>query len=506
MSLSRRLFLTSSAGALSAPALLRAQPLQFSRYTVVDYAQRLASQPYDPSVDHLPTPLANLSYDEYRKIRMRPQARLPLGEGFALDLFHRGHLFPHKVTVHIVRDGTPHEVPYLSRLFDFGGLRLGQLDRSTGFAGLRLRYPLNRPEIVDELGVFLGASYFRFLGRGQRYGTSLRGLGVNAGLPGITEEFPVFREFWIEEAEPEAQHLVVHALLDSPSLTGAFRFVFFPAQESVVDVQSTLIPRVTLERVAIAPITSMFFTGAQDRRLPDAFRPEVHDADGLLIEEGQSKRWRPLRNPPEAQVSTFPISQLTRFGLTQRHRRFDDYQDLEANYELRPGYVIEPTNAWGPGAIVLSELSTEFEIHDNIVASFRPDQKLHAGRPWEFHYRISTHTQTQQALAHVHHALVSPPQIWLDFAGGDLAYWQHALDDLQLQVQAGDVMLTPLPSSWNPHVPGVRAGFSLGHATAPGQMIEAFLSARGKRLSETWTCPAPAVPAAQELAEDRSVR
>ncbi len=54
---------------------------------------------------------------------------------------------------------------------------------------------------------FLGASYFRFLGRGQRYGLSARGLAIGGG-PRLNEEFPYFREFWIETPDPNADTII----------------------------------------------------------------------------------------------------------------------------------------------------------------------------------------------------------------------------------------------------------------------------------------------------------
>ena len=89
---------------------------------------------------------------------------------------------------------------------------------------------------------FLGASYFRFLGRGQRYGLSARGLAIGAG-PRLNEEFPFFREFWIETPDPTAEHIVINALLDGESATGAFRFDLVPGQETYIDTNVTLFAR-----------------------------------------------------------------------------------------------------------------------------------------------------------------------------------------------------------------------------------------------------------------------
>ncbi len=506
----RRTFTTGALTFLASPALTQTRAKGFSKYTVIDLAQQLAAEAFDASVDKEPPQLAQLSYDDYRNIRMRPEARISLGQKFSLDLFHRGHLFAHKVTVHLLHEGQIREILYQSRMFDFGGLHLGPLDRSIGFAGLRLRYPLNRPDVADKLSVFLGASYFRFLGRGQRYGQSARALGINAGLPGITEEFPFFRSFWIEEAADETSSLIIHALLDSPSVTGAYRFEFFPGEETVVDVQSSLFPRVTLEQPAIAPITSMFLTGSQDRRMADDFRPEVHDTDGLHIVADGKKVWLPLRNPTQSTVTHHAVTDLQKFSLLQRHRSFDDYQDLEANYEKRPGYSIEPVGDWGRGALILSELVTNTEIHDNIVVSFCPEKPLLAGERREYNYRLSTITHETSTLAITHRILTHDTDtgrlIIADFTGGDLSYWREALSDVTLNLHSDGVNARSLDLNWNTHLNGIRARLFAAGPFAPEAKINVTLLARGQPLSETLSLRLTSHAPPQELAEGRGVR
>ncbi len=242
----------------------------------------------------------------------------------------------------------------------------------TDFSGFRLRAPLNRAEHFDEFVVFQGASYFRAVAKGQEYGLSARGLALKTG-DARGEEFPFFRTFWIERPRPEANTVVVHALLDSDSTTGAYRFTIRPGDPTVMDVEMTLYPRVELTHVGLAPLTSMFFFGPNDRVGIDDFRPAVHDSDGLAIWNGRGEwLWRPLINPETLQVSAFVDDNPRGFGLLQRHRAFADYQDLEAHYERRPSLWVETIGEWGSGAVQLVEIPSKSEYHDNVVAFWRP--------------------------------------------------------------------------------------------------------------------------------------
>ncbi len=220
---------------------------------------------------------------------------------FRLELFHLGHLFKRPVTVNVLRDGIPAPIPYASNLFDYGRTKLApNLPVNLGFAGFRLRFPINAPHVWDEVVAFLGASYFRFLGRGQRYGLSARGLAIGAG-PRLNEEFPFFREFWIETPSPTAEHIVIYALLDGESATGAFRFDLVPGTETYIETNVTLFARKAIPDLGLAPLSSMFFVGKNDRRFSDDFRGELHDSDGLLMHTGAGEWiWRPLSNPVAA--------------------------------------------------------------------------------------------------------------------------------------------------------------------------------------------------------------
>jgi glucans biosynthesis protein len=240
--------------------------------------------------------------------------------------------------------------------------------------------------------VFLGASYFRALGAGQQYGLSARGLAIDT-VGGQGEEFPRFKAFWIERPAPGATTLTIHALLDSPRATGAYRFVLRPGAETAVDVQARLFLRSGVATLGLAPLTSMFHHGENDPRAGH-FRPEVHDSDGLSL--ALSTRaggpvewlWRPLINPKQPQVSSFQAARLHGFGLMQRDRAFASYEDAEARYERRPSAWVEPLNDWGPGMLQMLTLPTDDETNDNIVAYWVPAKAPQPGQPLDIAYRL----------------------------------------------------------------------------------------------------------------------
>jgi periplasmic glucans biosynthesis protein len=480
----------------------------FGNADVVRRAQDLAAHPFDGSIPPLPEGIANLDYDSWRDIRFKSDKPLlgQPGSNFRLELFHLGHLYKRPVVVNVLRDGIPAPVPYAANLFDYGRNKIpGGLPVNLGFAGFRLRYPLNAPRIMDEVIAFLGASYYRFLGRGQRYGLSARGLGIGPGAH-VNEEFPFFREFWIETPDPTAERVVVHALLDGESATGAFRFEIAPGLETSVDVMATLIARRSIPALNMAPLSSMFLRGKNDHRVDDDFRSELHDSDGLLIHTGAGEWiWRPLSNPVMPVVSTFLDNNVHGFGLMQRDRAFDHYQDLELAYELRPSYWIEPHEGWGEGGVGLVELPTDNESNDNIVAAWTPKESFEGGRTMSYGYRVTALTNdsrltpgarainTFHTEAHALGAAETPPpgatRFLIDFSGGDLSYYmlEPSLVEVVATTSAGSVLRTFLAT--NSHISGFRAGLDV--AVAPGQScdVRVFLRAQNRALTETWTFP-----------------
>ena len=312
-----------------------------------------------------------------------------------------------------------------AEMFDFG--RAGP-PKVLALAGFRVTYPLHG-EKFDEIISFLGASYFRPLGRGQVYGASARGLAVDTAQA-RAEEFPEFREFWLVEPTQADRALTLFALLDSPSATGAYRFIVRPGTRTVVETEARLFPRHAVSLLGLAPLTSMFLSGKAGPARDD-FRPEVHDSDGLAMVTGQGEHiWRPLANPGALAVSAYSDNNPRAFGLLQRERRFDRYQDAQAGYHARPSLWVEPDGDWGEGEIRLVEIPTPTEYHDNIVAFWVPKWPAVRNKPLHWRYRLSARTD-EGALSGSAARVVATRQgplevakgrrIVVEFEGGDLA-------------------------------------------------------------------------------------
>jgi periplasmic glucans biosynthesis protein len=511
--INRRTLLAGMVAASSgfAPAMAQQNPdaakptPSFGYDDVVKRARDLASAPFDPQIAALPDSLTHLDFDAWRDIRFKSdKALLEAGGPFRLELFHLGHLYKRPVTVNILRDGLTLPIPYAANLFDYGRNKIdGALPINLGFAGFRLHYPLNAPHVMDEVVAFLGASYYRFLGRGQRYGLSARGLAIGAGEQ---EEFPFFREFWIESPGPGAERAVIFGLLDGESATGAFRFEIYPGVDTTVEVTATLFARRAISALGMAPLSSMFLAGKNDHRFDDDFRTELHDSDGLLIHTGAGEWiWRPLSNPAQPALSTFLDKDVRGFGLLQRDRSFEHYQDLDLAYELRPSYWIEPREGWGDGQVALIELPTTDETNDNVVAVWTPKETVAAGRSMTYGYRItalmndarltpgaraiSTYRTRPHALGSAEILAPGATRFLIDFSGGDLAYFlsDPTLVEIVPTTSAGRITRSFLAP--NSHARGFRAAIDV--QIDPGQScdLRVFLKGANRALTETWTFP-----------------
>jgi len=357
--------------------------------TVRRAAQDLAKQPFREPDTTLPGAAASMTYEQYRGIRFKQERALWRGQDlpFQVGFFPRGFLYRPAVDIFEVKDGQALAVPYSPDLFDYDDPAVRVSD-GLGFAGFRVHAAINRPGEFDEFCVFLGASYFRAVGRGQSYGLSARGLAIGTGTP-RPEEFPRFRAFWLERPQPGVGTMVIHALLDSHSATGAFRFTVRPGETTVMDVESVLFPRIDIGQAGVAPLTSMYYFSGSDPIRPDDWRTAVHDSDGLAAATGRNERlWRPLLNPAAVQFSAFVDANPRGFGLLQRKREFREFGDLEVLYGRRPSLWIEPIGDWGVGAVDLVEIPTNSEYNDNIVAFWRGREPLLAGREYGFTYRM----------------------------------------------------------------------------------------------------------------------
>ncbi|MGH8186060.1 MAG: glucan biosynthesis protein, partial [Steroidobacteraceae bacterium] len=356
-------------------------------------------------------------------------------------------------------------------------------------SGFRVRTRLNSRSVWDEFVVFQGASYFRAVGRDTVYGLSARGLALRTGHP-TGEEFPAFTHFWIERPSVNASSVVVHALLDSPSATGAYRFAITPGVETIMDVNVTLFPRVRLENVGIAPLSSMFLFDESERVRIDDFRDEVHDSDGLQIVLASGERvWRPLRNPTQLQASSFTSEAPRGFGLVQRSRRVSDYHDFEARYELRPSAWVEPLGNWGPGSVQLLEIPTDNETNDNIVAFWGPRGALPAGKPYQIAYRVRWGKQPKltPVLGRATATRTGPSfdgkrRIFIvEFMGVG-----RTIEGLRMDLGTSAGKLSNLVLQPNPLNKGVRASFELDPVNADVAELRLRLLKGDRPMSETW--------------------
>lgn len=400
--LTRRAALFSLAGMLGTtalPSMLRAQekptdaaPQKFDFDALTETMRNKASAPDSP-IPALSDFLATLKYDDYVLIQFWPKRARWNYEGseFRLHAFHVGWLFKEPVHIFEVENAMATEMVFSTDDFDYRGDLKERAPKDfalPGVAGFKLNFPLNRADLFDEVVSFLGASYFRALGQGNAYGLSARGLAINSGLS-TTEEFPRFNAFWLEKPAPGARHVVVHAALESASVTGAYRFVITPGVETVMDVTARLFFRNEVEQLGIAPLTSMFLFAENNRERFDDFRPQVHDSNGLrIVRENGDVIWRALTNPEKLGSSYMAETRPKSFGLHQRDRDFASYQDAAAHYQDRPSLDVEPVGDWGAGVVRLVEIPSDLEIHDNIAAFWVPDAPIKAGEAREFAYRL----------------------------------------------------------------------------------------------------------------------
>ncbi len=363
------------------------QPFDYAR--LKGMARMLAGRPYARQSEALPSALARLDWDHWEAIRYRAERSLWAGEGlrYQVRFAHLGLRVRKAVRIYTVENGSAQELAYDPALWDFSGAGIDPagLPAALGFGGLQVFYDT---DWVRDCAVFQGASYFRAIDGDLQYGMSQRGLALGTGLP-ADEEFPDFIAFYLERPPRNSGALTIYALLDSPSVSGAYRFIVTVADTLLMDVDAALYPRREIERIGIAPGTSMFFAGKNQKGVSEDWRPEIHDSDGLQILTGAGEWiWRPLVNPGAVRVNSFLDDGPRGFGLMQRERSFGAYQDDGVFYERRPSVWVEPRSNWGKGAVMLVEIPTRDETMDNIVAFWNPADEPQRGAELLFGYRL----------------------------------------------------------------------------------------------------------------------
>jgi glucans biosynthesis protein len=490
----------------AAPAATLLSPLEkpqaFDYAWLKGQARALANSVYQPPVSHVPDAVKALDYDQYQAIRYRAEHALWAQDRrrFQVKFFHLGLYYWSPVRMYEVVGGQAQELVYAAAMFDYSqsGLEGSRLPKDLGFAGLRVNFHINWRH---DVAVFLGASYFRAVGGELQYGLSARGLAIDCGMDRV-EEFPVFTAFWLERPAPDSGTLTVYALMDSPSLAGAYRFDIAPAATLVMSVDAALYPRQEIERLGVAPLTSMFQYGENDRRTAHDWRPEIHDSDGLAMWTGSGEWiWRPLVNPASLRFNTFLDENPRGFGLLQRDRNFDHYQDDGAFYDRRPSLWVEPKSGWGKGSIQLVEIPTVDETADNIVAFWNPAEKPQPGQELLFSYRLHWGAQmpVSPPLAQVVATRTGvggvvgqkrPYFSWrfvVDFSGGNLSGLGRDVEvEPVITTSRGQIEIPsarPLQA-----VRGYRAIFDLkptDDSVAPVD-LRLYLRANDQPLTETW--------------------
>jgi glucans biosynthesis protein len=399
----------------SAFALPRLEAVHVTLDYVAKKAEQRAHKPFHSPRADLPPFLSQLTYDQYRQIAFRDDKALWSDDKlpFRAEFFHLGYLY--QEPVHLNEFSSTHVQPvrFSPDFFDYRDLHLpADIPANTGYAGFKILNQLNIPGKWDELGAFQGASYYRLLGQGMVYGMSARGLALDCGEDGRAEEFPIFTDWWLGRPQNDDDVLLLYAILDSVSCTGAYEFLIHPGATTVAEVEAILYfrnqadiqavdkNRKPLATIGFAPLTSMYWFGSACERKFDDYRPEVHDSDGLLIHlDNDQDIWRPLVNGPVMRHQIFPANNVRGFGLLQRDRNFDHYQDMFHSYEAAPSVWVAPHGDWGNGDVHLVELSTQYEGLDNVVAFWNPVDKPAPYQPLRFGYTLYWTRETDMTLS-----------------------------------------------------------------------------------------------------------
>ncbi|HWX03942.1 glucan biosynthesis protein D [Collimonas sp.] len=376
----------------------------FSFDALIAQARAQAEAPYKAQQTAPREILEKIDYEAHGKIKFKNDyALFADGPGqFPLTFFHLGRYFQAPVHMLLVdgsgADAKAREIVYDESYFDMpADSPARKLPRGSGFAGFRFQESRRGDQAKldwhkNDWVAFLGASYFRAIGDLYQYGLSARGIAIDVAQAGKPEEFPNFTHFYFTTPEDGSDTVVIYALLDGPSICGAYKFVMQRKADATsgvtMEVETALFLRRDVERLGIAPATSMYWFSETVKGTGADWRPEVHDSDGLAIWNGSGEHiWRPLNNPAKTTASAFGDNNPRGFGLLQRDRVFDHYQD-GVHYERRPSLWVEPLGGWGEGAVQLVEIPTDDEIHDNVVAMWVPRAKAVAGSSYRLRYRL----------------------------------------------------------------------------------------------------------------------
>ncbi|HTT05232.1 MAG TPA: glucan biosynthesis protein D [Steroidobacteraceae bacterium] len=490
-----------------------AQPFDYA--SLKGLARSMAAAAYREPTTQLPAPIAHLSWDQWESIQFREDHSLWANEGlrFQARFFHLGFTVKKPVRLYEVTGGMAQQLAFDPALFDYtrSGVNWRRLSPELGFAGFRLLF---HTDWQRDIAAFQGASYFRAVDGDMQYGMSQRGLAIDTGMP-QPEEFPDFIAYYLERPSPDSSELTVYGLLDSPSTTGAYRFIIGAGDTLVMDIDAALYPRRPIERLGIAPGTSMFYYDQSQHRLSEDWRPAIHDSDGLQIHNGAGEwLWRPLMNPSVVRVNSFFDNAPRGFGLMQRDRRFADYQDDGVFYNLRPSVWVEPRSNWGRGSVMLVEIPAADETFDNIVAFWNPAARPQPGQELLFAYRLywCRYNPARCTLAQVYATRTGIGGVvgqkrsyfsWrfvVDFVGGDFSMLAPGAE-VQAMISASRGQIELVSARPLLQIRGWRAMFDLKPTDSSSEPINLrlFLALGSQPLSETWLYQYTPPPPAQRV-------
>lgn len=464
----------------------------FDAGKVADIARQLSKQPFTALANDLPGIFSNLDINQYNAIKPRQPYQIWSGDdrGIVVEPLHRGFVFTNAVDLYLVEDGTVHRIAYEASRYDFGSLNVPANIGDIGFSGFKLTSTIDGPPF--DFAFFQGASFFKAIARGQNFGALARTLTLKPA-EARGEEFPFFRAFWLERPAAGSNSITIHAVLDTESTTGAVRMTARPGDMTIIDVETTLFPRVNLEHVGLGGIGSTYFFGPNDRRNSDDIRPAVYESDGLQILNGRGEWiWRPLHNPETLQISAFVDQSPKGFGLLQRERAYEAFEDDEQRYDRRPSLWIEPLGDWSEGTVQLLEIPTDSEFNDNILAYWRPKAVMQAGSEISLAYRqywcwtpperpdlaIVGTTRTGQGTSGRHRRFI------VDFTGDILG--TTPAGDIKPVISLGPGVIQNLKLWPYPERKTARIAFELDPGNENASEMRLILEADGKQISETW--------------------
>jgi glucans biosynthesis protein len=469
----------------------------------IERTRKSAKQPYQP-LKTVPSTLTELSYERYSKIQFKGKVpNWPMTTKFLPRFYSSGYLFHKPVDIYLLRDKKAEKLKFKKSDFNFDSSIDSKLPEQIPLAGFSLYFPFKSTIGLSEFLSFQGASYFRVLGSNQTWGTSARGIAIDTAIPHLSEEFPLFKSFWIvSPVSPESKEasLTFFAELDSPSMTGAYRFIVRPGKETVMNVKMVLFARKDVKRLGIAPLSSMYLQDCCGSTRYAPLSRSIHDSQGLSIESGDGHwLWLPLSNPKKLVVQQQSISNIKGFGLMQRSRNYRDYLAYGMNYQKRPSVWITPTGGdWGKGNIVLAELPTNNETNDNITTFWVPDQKIKPGKKMTFDYQISWQgdNQTLPPIGHTtmtrhsyHNKVVT---YLINFRGGDLDLLPNWISLKPIVQISGPAKLNNAWVTKTPETNSWRLEIQLTRTKSGPVSIKSKLAYKSRILTETWKTELPA--------------